>query len=120
MISPRSMWNRANPIKQLRLCSPASKPAARKDAVLVDAASILTTAHRSPELAERLLRDYLSSPSKSDGAPAFKVHVQLGDLLRTAATPQARAGSTPPPSPWPITMHLPAKQCRASRRKAIP
>jgi tetratricopeptide (TPR) repeat protein len=52
-----------------------------KDAVLVDAASILTTAHRSPELAERLLRDYLSSPAKSDGAPAFKVHVQLGDLL---------------------------------------
>ncbi len=52
-----------------------------KNAVLVDAASILTTAHRSPDLAERLLRDYLSSPSKSDGAPAFKVHVQLGDLL---------------------------------------
>ena len=52
-----------------------------KDSVLVDAASILTTANRSPELAERLLREYLSSPAKSDGAPAFKVHVQLGDLL---------------------------------------
>jgi tetratricopeptide (TPR) repeat protein len=52
-----------------------------KDSVLVDAASILTAANRSPELAERLLREYLSSPSKSDGAPAFKVHVQLGDLL---------------------------------------
>jgi tetratricopeptide (TPR) repeat protein len=32
-------------------------------------------------LVERLLREYLSSPAKSDGAPAFKVHVQLGDLL---------------------------------------
>jgi tetratricopeptide (TPR) repeat protein len=52
-----------------------------KDAVLVDAASILTTAHRSPELAERLLRDYLASSAKSDGAPAFKVHLQLGDIL---------------------------------------
>lgn len=52
-----------------------------KNAALVDAASILTTAHRSPDLAERLLREYLSSPAKSDGAPAFKVHVQLGDLL---------------------------------------
>jgi tetratricopeptide (TPR) repeat protein len=52
-----------------------------KDSVLVDAASILTAANRSPELAERLLREYLSSPAKSDGAPAFKVHVQLGDLL---------------------------------------
>jgi tetratricopeptide (TPR) repeat protein len=48
---------------------------------LVDAASILTDAHRSPELAENLLRTYLSSSGKSDDAPAFKVHVQLGDLL---------------------------------------
>jgi tetratricopeptide (TPR) repeat protein len=52
-----------------------------RDSVLVDAASILTAANRSPELAERLLREYLSSPTKSDGAPAFKVHLQLGDLL---------------------------------------
>ena len=48
---------------------------------LVDAASILTAINRSPELAERLLREYLSSSAKSDGAPAFKVHVQLGDIL---------------------------------------
>jgi tetratricopeptide (TPR) repeat protein len=53
----------------------------RNDSVLVDAASIVTAVNRSPELAERLLREYLSSPAKSDGAPAFKVHVQLGDLL---------------------------------------
>ena len=53
----------------------------KNDSVLVDAASILTATKRSPELAERLLREYLSSPAKSDGAPAFKVHMQLGDLL---------------------------------------
>ena len=53
----------------------------RKDAALVDAASILTAAHLSPQLAESLLREYLSSPAKSDDAPAFKVHLQLGDLL---------------------------------------
>jgi tetratricopeptide (TPR) repeat protein len=52
-----------------------------RGSVLVDAASILTAANRSPELAERLLREYLSSSAKSDGAPAFKVHVQLGDIL---------------------------------------
>ena len=52
-----------------------------KDAVLVDAATILTDVQRSPELAERLLREYLASPAKSDAAPAFKVHVQLGKLL---------------------------------------
>jgi tetratricopeptide (TPR) repeat protein len=53
----------------------------RKGPALVDAASILTDAHRSPELAETLLRTYLSSSAKTDDAPAFKVHVQLGDLL---------------------------------------
>jgi tetratricopeptide (TPR) repeat protein len=53
----------------------------RKGPSLVDAASILTDAHRSPELAETLLRAYLSSSAKSDDAPAFKVHVQLGELL---------------------------------------
>jgi tetratricopeptide (TPR) repeat protein len=53
----------------------------RKGPALVDAASILTDAHRSPELAETLLRAYLASSAKTDDAPAFKVHVQLGDLL---------------------------------------
>jgi tetratricopeptide (TPR) repeat protein len=53
----------------------------RKGPSLVDAASILTDAHLSPELAETLLRTYLSSSSKTDDAPAFKVHIQLGELL---------------------------------------
>jgi tetratricopeptide (TPR) repeat protein len=53
----------------------------RRDAALVDAASILTEANLSPQLAENLLREYLSSPAKSDDAPAFKVHLQLGKLL---------------------------------------
>jgi uncharacterized protein HemY len=49
--------------------------------VLVDAATILTEAHRAPDLAERCLRDYLASHAKSDEAPAFKVHLQLSRLL---------------------------------------
>jgi len=53
-----------------------------KNASLVDAASILTDMHRQLDLAERLLRDYLASPAKSEDAPAFKVHEQLGDLLK--------------------------------------
>lgn len=56
----------------------ASSP---QDAVLVDAASILTDVKRSPEMAERLLLTYLNSPAKTDEAPAFKVHLQLGQLL---------------------------------------
>ena len=53
----------------------------RKGPSLVDAASILTDAHSSPELAESLLRTYLASSAKTDDAPAFKVHVELGELL---------------------------------------
>jgi tetratricopeptide (TPR) repeat protein len=53
----------------------------RKGPALVDAAGILTDAHSSPELAQTLLRTYLASPAKTDDAPAFKVHVQLGELL---------------------------------------
>jgi tetratricopeptide (TPR) repeat protein len=52
------------------------------NASLVDAASILTDLNREPELAEKLLREYLASPAKTDDAPAFKVHLQLGDLLK--------------------------------------
>jgi tetratricopeptide (TPR) repeat protein len=53
----------------------------RKGPVLVDAASILVDAQRSPELSESLFRTYLASPAKNDDAPAFKVHIQLGNLL---------------------------------------
>ncbi|WP_263384873.1 tetratricopeptide repeat protein [Granulicella arctica] len=51
------------------------------DAALMDMASILTDAQRSPDLAEKVLRLYLASSAKSEDAPAFKVHVQLGHLL---------------------------------------
>ncbi|HEY1993406.1 MAG TPA: tetratricopeptide repeat protein [Edaphobacter sp.] len=61
----------------------------RKGPSLVDAASVLTDAQRSPELAETLLRTYLSSSGKTDDAPAFKVHVQLGDLLAHQGDPAA-------------------------------
>jgi tetratricopeptide (TPR) repeat protein len=59
----------------------------RKGPALVDAASILTDAHNSPELAETLLRAYLASSAKTDDAPAFKVHVQLGELLAHRGDP---------------------------------
>jgi len=53
-----------------------------KNPALVDAASIYTDMRRQLDVAERLLREYLASPAKSDDAPAFKVHQQLGDLLQ--------------------------------------
>jgi tetratricopeptide (TPR) repeat protein len=61
-----------------------------KDAGMVDAASLLNRMHREPELAEKALRDYLSSGVKSDAAPAIKVHVMLGKQL---ASEGDRAGA---------------------------
>lgn len=51
------------------------------DAWIVEAANLLTDVHRSPDLAIRLLREYLASPRQSDTAPAFKVHLQLSRLF---------------------------------------
>lgn len=62
--------------------------------VLVDAASILTKAHRAPDLAERCLRDYLASRAKSDAAPAFKAHLQLARLLTKRGVSQEAASET--------------------------
>jgi tetratricopeptide (TPR) repeat protein len=61
------------------------------DATLVDAAMTLTEINRESRLAERAFRDYLASRSKSDAAPAFKVHVMLAKLLRNEGnTPDAK------------------------------
>lgn len=71
--------------------------------VLVDAATILTKANRAPALAEGCLRDYLASHAKSDAAPAFKVHLQLGRLLAargdsTEATRELQAAAALAPA----------------------
>jgi tetratricopeptide (TPR) repeat protein len=71
------------PGKMLEALKSAVNADHRKGPALVDAASILTDAHRSPDLAENLLRTYLASPAKTDDAPAFKAHLQLGRLLAT-------------------------------------
>jgi tetratricopeptide (TPR) repeat protein len=52
-----------------------------KDSAIVDASSVLTACNREPQLARELLASYLTSSSRSDSAPAARVHVQLGDLM---------------------------------------
>ena len=47
---------------------------------LYDAASILAQANRDPQLAARLLEDYLASSSKTEEAPAFVAHTRLARL----------------------------------------
>jgi tetratricopeptide (TPR) repeat protein len=65
-------------VEALRKCLQADPS---MDAAVVDAASILMEVNREPELAEKMLRGYLSGKAKSDDAPAFKVHELLGRLL---------------------------------------
>lgn len=72
---------RNQPEKSVEALQSAIDTDPNHDAALADVASILTALHRSPELAEKVLRLYLASPDKSEAAPAFKVHVQLGRLL---------------------------------------
>ena len=60
-----------------------------KDATLLDIALVLESLHREPQLAERVLREYLASNAKTDAAPAFKAHYQLGKLLAAAGNKAA-------------------------------
>jgi tetratricopeptide (TPR) repeat protein len=46
-----------------------------------DGASVLIRANRDLPFARELLEKYLASPDKSEDAPAFQTHVQLGKLL---------------------------------------
>lgn len=44
-------------------------------------AALVLAAQRSREVAEGYLRQYLRAGAKTDAAPAFRVHVVLGDAL---------------------------------------
>jgi tetratricopeptide (TPR) repeat protein len=56
---------------------------------LVDGATTLIAARREPRLAEQWLREYLDGSALSDTAPAFAVHVELGELLKKQGDVQA-------------------------------
>jgi tetratricopeptide (TPR) repeat protein len=47
----------------------------------VDGASTLIRTNRELQLAAQMLRDYIASTQKSEDAPTFRVHVELGKLL---------------------------------------
>jgi tetratricopeptide (TPR) repeat protein len=71
--------------KQFDRAATAVQTAAKLDhprgPATVDAAAILISEDHLLPFAEQLLREYLVSSAKSDGAPAFKVRIQLGNLL---------------------------------------
>jgi tetratricopeptide (TPR) repeat protein len=53
----------------------------RHGPVEVDAATILITVRRAPDLAERALRNYITSDAQTDEAPVPRARVLLGKLL---------------------------------------
>ncbi len=53
----------------------------KRDASLVDVASLLGRMHREPEVVWSALQDYLLGGDRSDAAPAVKVYVMLGEIL---------------------------------------
>jgi tetratricopeptide (TPR) repeat protein len=51
------------------------------DQALVLGATLLVQKHQNLQQAQRMLQQYLASRQQSEEAPAFQVHVQLGNLL---------------------------------------
>jgi cytochrome c-type biogenesis protein CcmH/NrfG len=58
---------------------------------LVNAAHLLMRSGQDPQIAIRLLRQYLASPDKSEEEPAFRVHLLLSRLLRQQGDAQGAA-----------------------------
>jgi len=47
---------------------------------LYDGAALLTRTNRNPELAAKMLEDYLASPAKTEAAPSFQARLRLARL----------------------------------------
>jgi tetratricopeptide (TPR) repeat protein len=76
--SRRQRWN------EMESAMHSGLTAARRDkhagVALYDGAGVLTEAKRDPELAAKMLEDYLTSPAKSEEAPAFVAYIRLASL----------------------------------------
>ena len=77
-----SFYRKQNDFDRMQQAIRAGLAADRlRGTALVDAAHLLTRAGRDPQSVVRLLREYLSSPAKSEEEPAFRVHLLLATLL---------------------------------------
>lgn len=77
-----SFYQRQNNIPQMAAAIRSGLSAAGASGTpLVDASHLLIRSHQDPELAIRLLREYLASPTKSEEEPAFRVHLLLAQIL---------------------------------------
>jgi tetratricopeptide (TPR) repeat protein len=66
----------------IRSCVTAADRDPTADVALYDGAGVLIKAKRDPQLAAKMLENYLASNSKTDEAPAFVAHWRLARLLQ--------------------------------------
>lgn len=64
----------------VRNCAAAAASDPHAGVALFNGASVLIQANQNPELAAKMLEDYLDSPSKTEEGPAFLAHVWLARL----------------------------------------
>lgn len=76
----RQRWNDLD--AAMRSCVSAAERDKGSGVALYDGAGVLIAANRNPELAAKMLADYLAGSSKSEEAPAFEAHVRLARLKK--------------------------------------
>lgn len=64
----------------VRNCAAAATRDSNSGVALFNGASVLIQANRDPQLAAKMLQDYLNGPSKTEEGPAFLAHVWLAQL----------------------------------------
>jgi tetratricopeptide (TPR) repeat protein len=80
-------WRR-NRLDAMGVILKTGADAANNGSALVDGASTLVQARQQPNQAIAWMRQYLSGNALSEDAPAFAVHQQLGDLLKSQGDAQ--------------------------------
>jgi len=73
----------------VRACSGAAERDDRATVAFYDCAGVLIDARRNPQMAAKMLQQYLSSSSKTDEAPAFEAWVRLARLEDQLGDPAA-------------------------------
>lgn len=71
----------------IRNCVAAVERDRTANVALYNGASVLIQSGREPELAAKMLEDYLSGPVKTEEAPAFVAHVWLAQLKQQLGDP---------------------------------
>ncbi len=74
----QKMWSQME--SAVRSCAEAAAKDPHSGVALFNGASVLVQANRDPELAARMLEDYLNGPSKTEEGPAFQAHLWLASL----------------------------------------